>query len=301
MLTKAEFIRQSLGLHLFFGRIMKEHAFFLKVAFFPKNADLIRQADELMRRFEEFLARVVHLADNNVSKAVLASGEVVTPYTIEAERASEFFTGTDIETDITRRELELSAADKVSDPDRVEQLVRALNNNAITLISEIIQFKVFVLDSMNQCRAAANTYHLLVDHILREARLYLSLVQRLQDYKEIDTNIIEEEIFWNRIMAEHSEFIRGLLDPTEEDLFKAADNFANQFDELMQMARAAQGSPAARTRVTRESIRATKRLQEFKTQATQGLLNCEIKAIILPLLGDHVLREANHFLRLLGT
>ena len=28
-------------------------------------------------------------------------------------------------------------------------------------------------------------------------------------------NALNQEAFWNRIMAEHSKFIRGLLDPTE--------------------------------------------------------------------------------------
>ncbi len=36
-------------------------------------------------------------------------------------------------------------------------------------------------------------------------------------------------------------------------------------------------------------------------KGTEGLLNCKIKSIILPLLGDHVLREANHYLRLLNN
>jgi hypothetical protein len=35
------------------------------------------------------------------------------------------------------------------------------------------------------------------------------------------------------------------------------------------------------------------------SQITQGLLGCKIKSIIIPLLGDHVLRESNHYLRLL--
>lgn len=40
-------------------------------------------------------------------------------------------------------------------------------------------------------------------------------------------------------------------------------------------------------------------ISEFKVQVTQGLIECKIKSIIIPLLGDHTLREANHFLRLL--
>ncbi len=36
MLSRAEYIRQSLETHLFFGRIMKEH-FFLRSRFYPQR------------------------------------------------------------------------------------------------------------------------------------------------------------------------------------------------------------------------------------------------------------------------
>jgi hypothetical protein len=51
--------------------------------------------------------------------------------------------------------------------------------------------------------------------------------------------------------------------------------------------------------VTEESLRATRQIRDFKQQGTQGLIDCKIKSTIIPLLGDHVLREANHYLRLL--
>ena len=53
------------------------------------------------------------------------------------------------------------------------------------------------------------------------------------------------------------------------------------------------------TKVTDNNLKATKQIRDFKEQATKGLLECKIKSIIIPLLGDHVLREANHYLRLL--
>ena len=51
--------------------------------------------------------------------------------------------------------------------------------------------------------------------------------------------------------------------------------------------------------VTEDSLEATRRLRNFKDQATEGLLACEISSIALPLLADHILREANHYLILL--
>ncbi|MFB6468204.1 DUF2935 domain-containing protein [Cytobacillus sp. Hz8] len=100
-------------------------------------------------------------------------------------------------------------------------------------------------------------------------------------------------------MVEHAKFIRGLLDPTENNLISQANYFGNEFDQLTAEAKAAMDMTAPLAKVTDESLKATQNLRNFKVQSTQGILSCEIKSIIIPLLGDHVLREANHYLRLL--
>lgn len=51
--------------------------------------------------------------------------------------------------------------------------------------------------------------------------------------------------------------------------------------------------------LTRQSLETTVKYQEFKTAGTRGITSCEIRSVILPLLADHVLREANHYLRIL--
>ena len=50
-----------------------------------------------------------------------------------------------------------------------------------------------------------------------------------------------------------------------------------------------------------KTYKATASLRDFKTAATEGLLQCKIRALAVPLLADHALREANHYLRLLNT
>ncbi|NLJ58726.1 MAG: DUF2935 domain-containing protein, partial [Tissierellia bacterium] len=162
-------------------------------------------------------------------------------------------------------------------------------------------FKETILKNVLACKMFTLNYPLLIDHIMREARLYLRFVQRLQEkgFIDIEREALEQEAFWNRIMAEHSKFIRGLLDPTEEALLNRANAFANEFDELTLEARAAMDRTIPFNEVTRDSLRATRGIRDFKAQATEGLLDCNILSIIIPLLGDHTLREANHYLRLL--
>ena len=52
--------------------------------------------------------------------------------------------------------------------------------------------------------------------------------------------------------------------------------------------------------MTEETRKATVGIRDFKTQGTEGIINCKIKSIAHPLLGYHIIREANHYLRLLN-
>ncbi|GEP64026.1 hypothetical protein CBE01nite_17940 [Clostridium beijerinckii] len=124
---------------------------------------------------------------------------------------------------------------------------------------------------------------------------------RLQERKDIDLEreAYEQEYFWNRIMAEHAKFLRGLLDPTEDELINMSNNFGREFDKLTMEAREAMNQSVPLSKVTDDSYKATLAIGKFKEQGTVGLLECKIKFIIVPLLGDHILREANHYLRLL--
>lgn len=302
MLSKINFIRQSLELHLFFARIMKEHSFFLQLGFTPRDIDFTQRANTFRMEFDKLLWDVVLLSDGVVGQNVLQSGEVITPFTLEAEKASEFYTGIDIPTVITRAESRLMGAHKDVVNPSLEEKVHKINNRAISLISELIKFKATILNNVLVCRMFTVNYPLLIDHIMREARLYLQLVIRLQNREIIDyeRDALNQEAFWNRIMAEHSKFIRGLLDPTEEELFETANAFGNTFDDLTRKAKEAMDRTIPFEEVTEESLRATKAIKDFKTQATIGLLDCNIRSIIIPLLGDHTIREASHYLRLLN-
>lgn len=51
--------------------------------------------------------------------------------------------------------------------------------------------------------------------------------------------------------------------------------------------------------LTKKTAEETEKYQKFKTAGTIGINDCKIKSVILPLLADHVLREANHYLRIL--
>lgn len=107
----------------------------------------------------------------------------------------------------------------------------------------------------------------------------------------------QTELFWNQIMMEHALFIRGLLDPGEETLVNTADGFAKDYKRLLQTSAAAN----ERTMRSGNALALTQKFRDFKRAGVEGIEGCQIRSIILPLLADHVLREANHYIRLLET
>jgi hypothetical protein len=280
---------------------MKEHSFFLEAGFTSKDTNFTQQADAFRREFDRLLGEVISLSNGIVNPGVLQSGEVITPYTLDAEMATSYYTGVQIPTELTRAEAGLMGGDFTAVNSMLEQRVSMLNQRAMYLIAALIQFKTRILSDVLCCKMFTFNYPLLIVHIRREAKLYLLTVQKLQNREEINTEreAYEQELFWNRQMAEHAKFIRGLLDPTENDLINKANDFGNEFDQLTVEARAAMDMTIPLAQVTDDSLRATLELQNFKAQGTQGILECKVKSIIIPLLGDHVLREANHYLRLL--
>lgn len=54
------------------------------------------------------------------------------------------------------------------------------------------------------------------------------MVMKVMSGREISFKSLQNtEDFWNRIMMEHALFIRGLLDPSEEELIETADKICH--------------------------------------------------------------------------
>lgn len=300
MLSNSEFVRQSLELNLFFMRIAKEHSIFLEASFTSRDNIFIEQSERLKNMFNQLLVETIKLSDGLISTEVKNSGELITELSLDAERETQFYTNIKIDSNITRMEAALSTDNGQITMNTV-RMVEELNNRAIRAAQQIAAFKSKVLENVLSCRMFTTNYPLLISHILREAKFYIMMLRKLQSREEFDIarEAAYQETFWNRIMAEHSKFIRGLLDPTEVELFETANDFGRRFDELTEEARSLSRDIGLLSSVTDKSLNNTVGIRDFKKQGTEGLVQCKIKSIAFPLLGDHVVREANHYIRVL--
>lgn len=299
--TTQEYIVASLETHLFFARIMKEHSFFLKVGLLPPNANLAQEAECLLRDFEALLSHAITLSNHVVRRCVLDSGEIFTEFTKTAEHQTQRFTGTSLRSDLTAREMRLKGRDcntelRVS-PALMRQ-VRRLNRTGLGLVNRLIDYKKRLLRGVNSCKLFTVNYPLLIEHILREAQLYRAHLMHLEGLEgRTRQQLRDSELFWNQIMMEHALFIRGLLDPSEDALINTADAFSEDYRRLLKTSAATNDKMICCS--SSNALELTEKFRDFKRAGVEGIESCQIKSIILPLLADHVLREANHYIRLL--
>ena len=294
-MNQTDYVRLSLELHLFFDRIMKEHSFFLETAFMEKDKDLKRIAGDFQKDFSTILDRIVNLSNNNISQNFLKADEMITDNTLEAETKTSNLSGIEIDSNITRKQIKLKSG-MINVNGMLVNSISAINRKTLPLIQNLIRFKTNILNNVLSCKIYTTNYPLLINHIINEAKMYYNLLSKIEKKEPFDRNYIyEQELFWNNIMKEHAEFIRGLLDPTEKELIIDANKYAKEYEAIIEQFNNYQNN------LKNISLNETINFRNFKIAGEEGILDCKIKSIIVPLLADHVLREANHFIRILKS
>lgn len=289
----------SIETHLFFSRIMKEHAIFLEAGFPCVETSWRQRADWFKQQFEDLLRDVLEMGDEGLNKEILCSDELVTEFTIPAERQTERLSGIAIDSGLSKTTQKLRPGCRRNFRNKDIKTMHSINRRAMRLLNGFINFKENLLRETGQGKVFNWNYPLLIQHTIREAKLYRMTVSELmRNRRPSYKNLKKTEEFWNHIMMEHAMFIRGLLDPSETEFIETAEMFKDKYKQLLEKDTREDGEDEA---AAERSLKATLKYREFKAAGTQGILQSEIASVILPLLADHVLREANHYIRLLES
>jgi hypothetical protein len=191
-----------------------------------------------------------------------------------------------------------------TDPREIMQF----NTEVHTAVSYIWAFKRKVLGLILTCQLPGqNNFPLLVDHVSREANYFRNRLTDLNQgiLEPLPDAIIDENVFFLKIMADHAKFISHLLDPSERKLIDQANEFSHDFDQLLFQAQDLDSMrPQSQTvpllgQFLDQNRVSVKSLRDFKKTAQTLIEACRIKSIIHPLLADHVYREAERFLEII--
>lgn len=295
------FINKSIDLHLFFMRITEEHLLFIESSLPPKNAALKQEAETLRQELLKIFSFIMSISSGHVSENVINSGELITKYTYEAEKLSEYYTGLEIDINYTLNENNMLTSEHLTYKQISNEEMISLNNYVADIVRKATYFQSKIFEAVLKCEIFTSIFPDRLDHIIDENKHYIVEIEKLQNMNLIPTlnSLNEEMIFWNENLSDHSIFTALRLDPTEKELAKISMDFADKFDRLADEAKKAKNNAADIINLVNRSLEETIKYKEANIKDVEGLLYCKIKSIILPLSAEHDLRELNHYLRIL--
>lgn len=274
---------------------MKEHLLLIETHLSCTETAYLTEAKVLKKSFERLLGESVFVAKGIINCNEIDCSDLVTEYTLEAEKLTMELTGARINLQITEAMLELEDT-KETYSDNIYTKIRDINKRSLNILREVIDFKKRVLSLKLNQGIEVLIYPTMLEHLIEEAKVYEIILICLMKNELPKESLCDILNFWNHIMGEHAAFTDGLLDPSEKELKKMAREFVKKFKELVE-----ECMKESEKEIVEKSKLATEEIKAYKTDATVGLLQGEIKSIISPILADHILREANHFLKILDT
>lgn len=211
-------------------------------------------------------------------------------------------------------ELEARVQRNCQDPAVLHDLRRA--------VADLINYQRQLTKLAVQCQLKGCLFPLLLDHITREAMHFLRVLmygpeghgpgmgddmppmEVMGDQDMRLWRFLHRMMFWLRLMKDHAQFIAHLLDPSENQLIRVAQDFVRDFAMLLattwDFASMASSRPESFPAVARLIDNVTEKTTAFRdfTRAAYDLLKqCKVLSIIEnPLLADHLTREADKFL-----
>ncbi|SDH92961.1 protein of unknown function [Alteribacillus persepolensis] len=108
----------------------------------------------------------------------------------------------------------------------------------------------------------------------------------------------DEHLFWLQILGDHARFLHDTLAPSETDYITAAQDYIVLFDKLLEKVRANESLPTLKE-LTIEAQKAAKDIRFLKLQIIRTQLTGQIKIELTPTFINHMVNEAEEYLRIL--
>lgn len=300
MLSDNIYGQQSLINHLFYLRTIKEFCVNIELSFYSNNKNYKEVSNNFKTGCEELGTIAIELADNKIPTRVFESGSFVSNYTLDTELLTEKLFDINLNTDLTIKEMNLNTTNNtVSFTSEELKDISNLNDKAITLANNFIDFCTDILSGLKNNDLFSYSYPLFYNYMIDETTLYMNDLKRIQSKSGADPTFVTSYEYWySNSMMQACKFIIGLSDPAQEALITNADNYRKIFSKQMDLYKDV-SSPEKEKLLNDKTIDYMTNFISFLSKLIERILNKQLYFIVEPLFFDNLLTEANYFLYLL--
>lgn len=182
-----------------------------------------------------------------------------------------------------------------------DEALAALSERARRLTEDFAAYKEKIRDRQLTCRVHINQPPTFTQHMINEAEEFLAVLE-----EQVGAGLQElmaQHLLWLPDASGHAAFIAAGLDPREAQLVETAMDYKRAFDHLYLRADEIDSmlgqSPTMLDVVARLNdniIEQVEAFQEFLLYLRDQMRQCRILTFLIPLVPDHMAREAQYYL-----
>lgn len=296
LLTDNDFFEESLIINLYYLRSLRDYCTRIELSLPLIYEEARKKANELSKKCEGFLGEIVKLADNNIIDFFIESEIIVTKYTLDCELLTEKLFGIDIDTNLTEKELALKTGN-VNPTSEMLLNMEKINTEALNLSQEFLEFANNLYEKTTNQESFTYYYNSLNIYMIEEIKTYVSALERLEQKTTTSPSyVIENEYWFNSFLLGIASYLRGEIDPIYVDTFKIANDFVQEYKNILDEYDNMTITIENQKNMTLNSLELARRFKKFLEDCINKLLKKELYFISAPITKDNALSAVNYFI-----
>ena len=296
MLSNKEFFQESIVNHIYFGGTIRRFCTIIGLTFYKNNQNYIDRAIELGTRATDIINITISLMDDEIKKEVINNNVYITEYTKDIDLLTEklFEINLQLQTD---NDLKLLNEKKnVEYNDIIVEKITNLNNESLILINDFNKFVKEIKEKLDNQELFSYLYPDYFNYMFEEISVYGRDIERINSKKNYTEFYLKEfRYYFNELLRKSSEYVRGFLDTSHQDLFDKASFYVNSFASLTEKYLKNNNDLSLYS----DTERLVKEYKKFISQIIEKLLSDEVYLITPPVMLDDILTNINVYLFIL--
>ena len=246
-----------------------------------------------IRKYQDLFKKILSFSNNKVSKEFINSNVLYTPYTKDLELNTIKYFDIGLDLSITLECLKLTpgniALEDLTEIDKyMEELLGLLEGSTNILNNIDIYIKEKNMFLM--------IYPLVVEHIINENNILKDTLERLLKQVGSDpTYVYTLEYYYTSFLKEHSLLIRNLINPLKDKEVETSNKYYNLYNILLNDFNN-EVSPYSLDSIYNKCINITNSFKSFLDETINITIKNPSNFMIVPIILDHILREANSYI-----
>ena len=248
---------------------------------------------EDIKKYQDLFKRILSFSNGKVSKDFLSSNVLYTSYTRDLELDTIKYFDIGLDPSITLDCLKLTSGNmellNLKEVDKYMEELLELLDKSTNILNNI---NIYIKDN----NMFLTIYPLVIEHMINENKLLKDTLERLLKRVGTDpTYVYSLEYYYSLFLKEHSLLIRNLMNPQKSKEIETCNKYYDLYNSLLNSFNN-EVSPYSIDGIYNKCMNITNRFKDFLEDAINMTIKSPSNFMVVPIILDHLLREANSYM-----